>query len=128
MKKKYSVSEEVLLATDRRVNSTSDPLARIFRRLLLDGNITPSTMSILMDRYIRKKSKNNSATRLTDKANYTSGLFKPQITFKSLLRGFKILDLTKVEITVRAHWKNGNVSEITDTIDPQWGNEEDGAD
>lgn len=114
--KRYNEEETVLASVDKQVYKSRNLLAKIFRRLLLDRNINPGTFSKLTSVWVKNNTPEGTNPQAL-KANITTALLKPEMTWKTLLKGFDILNITHVTITIECHGRNGFVTKIVETLD-----------
>lgn len=114
-KKKYSETDSVLLATDKKYNEARNLLAKVFRRVLLDRNVLPGTFSAMVRQWA--KANDSTGNQLSLQANITHALLKEEMTWKTLMKGFDILNISSVKVTFECHHRNGRVSVITEVLD-----------
>lgn len=125
--KKYSETESVLLSSDKKYPEARNLLAKVFRRVLLDRNVLPGTFSAM----VRKWAKQNDSTgnQLSLQANITHALLKDEMTWKTLMKGFDILNVSSVKVTFECHHRNGRVTVIEEILDNEtYGRDDDNDD
>lgn len=115
-KKNYLTGNPVLLADDRLWREGQDTLSRMYRKLLMDGQVGPGQFATLVERYAKRKHSSPSK-QLSEQANITNALTAPTMTFRTFLIGLDILELTAAHLTGEFHWRNGVVTKIQDVLD-----------
>lgn len=103
-------ANRVLRAVDKRINeiesSANGLLAGVWRKFLYDYNVTPLYWSECVDKYIDTEMQ-QAGGKAVERANIRSALndelFKPGITFKSLIKGLKIIKVDKLTITLNGY-------------------------
>ena len=97
----------LLRESDRGTSKAQGPLARLYRQILFDLNITPHQFDTLMSRWLndpKNKIPDHSARRSNDRGNMTKALLKSEMTFKSFIRAVSFLAPIKMDLEVRLHW------------------------
>lgn len=97
----------LLRESDRGTSKAQGPLARLYRQILFDLNITPHHFDTLMTRWLndpKNKVPDHSARRSNDRGNMTKALLKSEMTFKSFIRAVSFLSPIKMDLEVRLHW------------------------
>ena len=86
-------------------------LAKLFRTILSDLNITPLKLAQYLNEYIQKQ-KLLAHKTLVSKIPTFNNLFKPifadELSFKTFLKALKILNVTKIEIPIKLYHAHKN--------------------
>jgi len=99
----------MLAAPDKEVKKTSGAngvLARLFRIILLDLNVTPSRFGSLLQHYIldpRNGVADNKKDQTSARGNLTKEFYKPQMTWKVFLKAMRFLRIKKIVFVVELH-------------------------
>lgn len=112
---------KILTLVDKGVNSTSTTpggiLAKLFRQILFDLDISLSAYSSLMTRFINEpmnRIPDNRADRASAVGNFNKEFAKPELTWKKLIEAQKLLQFEDVELTVRGYNRiKGRITEHT---------------
>jgi len=101
--------DRMLAAPDKEVKKTSGAngvLARLFRIILLNLNVTPSRFGSLLQQYIldpRNQVPNNKKDQTSARGNLTKEFYKPQMTWKVFLKAMRFLRVWKLVFIVELH-------------------------
>ncbi len=97
-------------------HGSSGVLSRLFRKMLIDLNVTPMKFSGLLADYVRD-SKNKVPDNRRDissvQGNLTKELSRPDMTWKVFCKGVKFLQFTKFEICLKCYRNNSENSAYT---------------
>lgn len=114
---------KLLTAPDKGIAQTHGPngiLARLFRTILFDEDITPFKYMDLMDDFIRNAQAGAPINRvdLTSwRGNLTKELGKEQMSWKVFCKALRFLQAVKIEFRVFIHWRTGRVSSHATWVD-----------
>lgn len=114
---------KLLSSPDKGISQTHGPngiLARLFRTILFDENITPFRYMDLMDAFISEGQSGVPVNRvdLTSwRGNLTKELGKDQMSWKVFCKALRFLQVWKVEFRVTAYWRSGKVTEHATWVD-----------
>lgn len=100
----------LLESRDKGVDTAQNPPARLWRLLLKQLNMHPWRWTQLLDQYLanpRNGIPNNPRDRSSARGNLNKELFKPKLTFTTLLRGLTLLSPRKVKFELHCTWDNG---------------------
>jgi hypothetical protein len=96
-----------------QVHGANGILASLFRQMLGDLNISIARWGSLMADFIsdaRNNVPNNQKDRTSMRGNLTKEFSRPQMTWKVFCKGLRFLQITKIELTIRAHHPNGRTT------------------
>lgn len=91
-------------------------LSRLFRKMMVELNITPMKFSALLADYVRDKRNkvpDNRRDQSSIMGNLTKELSRPDMTWKVFCKGVRFLQFTRFEICLRAYRSNGKPIEFT---------------
>lgn len=114
---------KLLTAPDKGVSQTSGPngiLARLFRTILFDENITPFKYMDLMDSFTKETKSGVPINRvdLTSwRGNITKELSNDRISWKVFCKGLRFLRIIRLEFSLRAIWHDGHISKHSTSVD-----------
>jgi hypothetical protein len=114
---------KLLSAPDKGISQTHGPngiLARLFRTILYDEDITPFRYMDLMDAFIREGQSGVPVNRvdLTSwRGNLTKELGKEQMSWKVFCKALRFLQIIKIEFQITAYWKKGKVTKHATWVD-----------
>lgn len=101
--------DRMLAAPDKEVKKTSGAngvLARLFRIILLNLNVTPARFGSLLQQYIldpRNGVPENKKDQTSARGNLTKEFYKPQMTWKVFLKAMRFLRIKKIVFIVELH-------------------------
>ncbi len=114
---------KLLAAPDKGISRTHGPngiLARLFRTILYDEDITPFKYIELMDTFIRENQSGVPKNRvdLTSwRGNLTKELSHDRISWKVFCKALRFLRAMRVEFKVTIFWHDGHVSSHVAPVD-----------
>lgn len=110
--------QEDSLPSHRLKSGTPDNiLASLFHRILFELGIDTERFNQLMARYIvNARIPVNVQEASTAKGNLRKELMGDKMTWKTFIKGLRFLNISKFEIVIRAHHRNGTVSEHSESV------------
>lgn len=99
--------DEIMASEDKAVFEANGALSKLFRKILLDLNVTQNRCGILLEQYLNDPKNGiprNGKERSTARGNITKGLADDDMTWKVFLTNLRVLKPLKVEINVSLHW------------------------
>jgi hypothetical protein len=119
-KTKLNAMEKILNTKSKRTRETEanagGVLARLWRIILHDVNITSPYWKSLVDQKVKHTKRTLEKTKDTDKdTSTTSGSLNkefgaPSMTIKTFLKGLKLLGILKIKIEISAYWPNKTIT------------------
>lgn len=107
---------------DKRVKETNHLLARLYRQILQDLNVTPLEWDKLINRYYRSpysKVKKNARDIASDKNNFNRAMAKDKVSWNNFFKAICILSPEWIRIEVTFGWRNGkSTSHSVETKNP----------
>lgn len=85
-------------------------LSRMWRQVLYDLNIGPLAWRDRVNIYMSKSKKNNNSDKISMRGTINKELAERNMTFKTLIKGFKILGAVKFKISIKVTWENRSES------------------
>lgn len=104
---------KILTNTTKRVTEARNPLARMWRQILLDLNVTPMAFDKMINRYLddpRNHIPKDPKKRSTERGNMMKELSKPSITWKTLEKGLRLFPFTELTIELHFKWGSGRTT------------------
>lgn len=101
---------DVMEAVDKRIKETDHPLAKLWRTLLLNGDIGIEQWDKLTMRYYRSpysRIKKNATDIASDKNNFYRSMGAPVITWKNFFKALCILSPVSIRFDLTLTWNNG---------------------
>jgi len=89
-------------------------LAHMFRRMLHDLNVSPMRWGSLMYDFItdpRNGVPDNKKDQTSYRGNFVKEFERRQMTWKVFCKAMRFLQLPRIELVIRAHHRNGKVTE-----------------
>jgi hypothetical protein len=114
---------ELLTLPDRGASEPSGPngiLARLFRIILWQLNITPMRFGKYMSDYIHDKRYGIKDTRTAHtmaRGNLMKELGKSEMTFKVFMKGLRFIKISRIEFIIKAHHPNGTTTVHSTEVD-----------
>ena len=102
------------------IYQATNPLSRIWRILCVQTGVNAPVWNNQLDKWNRRNQRKGNKTALnSDKGNASRSLAEDSISWKSLMRGFDILEYDKIEIQITAHRRGKTVvvSQMVDIVD-----------
>jgi hypothetical protein len=102
----------ILMSHNKDIDKTSGAngvLSRLFRQILWDLNIGPARFGSLLQDYIqdaRHGVPNNKKDQTSMRGNITKEFSRAQMTWKVFCKGLRFLQITKIELVIKAHHAN----------------------
>lgn len=93
---------------------TNGILAHLFRRMLRDLNVSPMRWGSLMYDFItdpRNGVPDNKKDQTSYRGNFVKEFERRQMTWKVFCKAMRFLQLPRIELVIRAHHRNGKVTE-----------------
>ena len=101
-----------LVAAPIKTGSAESVLASLFRSIMVDLHINAFKFNNLINDYILEQIRvGKNDDRSSAKGNLKRELLSDKISWKVFCKGLRFLNIWKFEIRIRAHHKNGNVTE-----------------
>lgn len=104
---------EIINDADKKISHTSGVngiLARLWRIMLRNENVTgPKWLQNLAD-FMSDSRSGQGTTTPHSHGNYTKQFSKPEMTFKSLIRGLRIMKVRRVTFYMECEHDDGHVS------------------
>lgn len=101
--------DEMLNSPNKGVDKATGVLARLFRQILIDANISTMAWATLMERYLedpRNRVPKNGKDRSSARGNLNKELRRPTMTWKVFRKGIQFLNIVHVRFEVHATWAN----------------------
>lgn len=114
---------KILSSPDKGVTRTSGAngvLARMFRKMLYDLNITNAKWGSLMYDFItdiRNGVPNNKKDQTSMRGNLTKEFSRPQMTWKVFCKALRFMQITRIELAIKAYHENGKTSVHSTEVD-----------
>lgn len=99
---------DMLEAPDKRIGESQNILARLFRGILMDHNVTPSQWDAMVDRYFRSRlsrTPKDSKAINQDKYNFIRALEKDKLSIGRFETAINILGAESVEFMLTMNWR-----------------------
>lgn len=103
----------ILSATNKRITEAKNPLARLYRQILSDLNVSSMAMNNMMAKYLadpRNRIPNDPKRRSSERGNLMKELSKNSITWKVFEKGIRLLGPEEMTFEVHLKW---NAKRIT---------------
>lgn len=94
---------DIVADTDKQVSQSRNPLAKLYRTILLEKNITHSTIDHYLTQYLDDPTlgiPKNSKDRSSERGNLLKQLGRPTISWKIFTKGLRLLRPRHVRITL----------------------------
>ncbi len=98
---------ELLKDPTLQVSKARNPLAVIYRQILLETRMNSMKWNQLMTRYIndpRNGIPDNNTKRHQARNNLNRQLAAPRLSFKTIMRGFRVLFPLEIEMSFKINW------------------------
>lgn len=105
--------KEIVADTDKQVGQSSNPLAKLYRTILLDKNITHNTIDHYLNQYLDDPIHGipkNSKDRSSERGNLLKQLGKNSISWKIFTKGLQLLRPRAVRLTLTFTDQRGEVT------------------
>lgn len=109
----------VLIDPRKEVHRAHGPLAKLFRRILWDLEITPKKMNTMIINYLddpRNAISNTGKTRSTERGNIVKDLSKTEMTWKNFVKAIRILSPIRARLKIEMDWPGNKTSHHTLTL------------
>lgn len=106
-------STDILSERDRGISKARSPLARLFRRVLFDLNITHAQWRTMMSNYFenpRNFPANSSSDINSMRGNLNKELKKPVMSVRVLTKGIRMLAPVSARLELQLTWRNGKTT------------------
>jgi hypothetical protein len=111
--------KNLLSSPFKGVEKAEGALSKLWRVILFNKKVDANAAEALMQKYLNDP-RNSIATN-SDKSsrrnNLSNALAEPDMTFKTLLRGFRLMNPLKIELILRITWRNNEKDEHQVDID-----------
>lgn len=107
------LNEEFLARADKGINSAKGFLAKIFRQMLLDYNVSPREFNMRLNRYIKNPANNIPDTprlRSSVRGNLSKELRKNKMTWSNFIKALNFLAPVKATVIMQFKLPNGELS------------------
>ena len=112
---------DILNSPDKGISETKGVagiLSKLWRTVLMQLNISPARFNTLLFQAAQSAKSTISPTNKTASKFFTAGnlrreLEKAKMTFKVLMKGFKLLKIRRIDIAVRLHHAPNSAFEVT---------------
>lgn len=84
-----------------------NPLARLYRKILMDLQVSPAQMNKNMLAWLddpRNNIPNNGATRSSERGNLIKEMTRPNMTWKVFMKCIRFLRPLNIKLTVELEW------------------------
>lgn len=95
--------KEIVADTDKQVSKSRNPLAKLYRTILLEKGINHTTIDHYLNQYLDDPAlgiPRNSKDRSSERGNLLKQLGKPAISWKIFTKGLRLLRPRHVKITL----------------------------
>lgn len=95
--------KEIVADTDKQITQSRNPLARLYRTILLEKDINHNTIDHYLNQYLDDPAlgiPRNSKDRSSERGNLLKQLGKPTISWKIFTKGLRLLRPRHVRITL----------------------------
>lgn len=104
--------DEILNDKNRKKDDTANEsgglLARWWRTILYDSKITESKFTSLLKTYLMVRDPNNNKVAANNNlGSYHKKLAQGDMTWKTFIEALKILNIFRIDISIKLHWSNG---------------------
>lgn len=112
---------EILNSPDKGISETkgvSGILSKLWRTVLMQLNIGPASFNTLLFQAAQTAKSmispmNKTASKFFTAGNLRRELEKPKMTFKVLMKGFKLLKISRIDIAVRLYHAPNSAHSVT---------------
>ncbi len=97
----------------KKIHEAVGVLARLYRQILLETNVTPSHMDKLLTLWVndpRNRIPNDGKCRSTERGNMIKELSNPEMSWRVFLKGIKLLRPIDVHLEVHLRWSRKKVT------------------
>lgn len=105
--------QEMLSSPDKNITSTTNPLARLFRTVLMDHNVGADQFTRSINAYLNREHRianKSKKEQSQEKGNLVKELNGTSFTFKNFAKGLKVLNPISAELTITLHWRRNQTS------------------
>ena len=102
-----------------KIGEAENTITRLFRRVLMNRRIGLGDWSRLMSKYRSKHTERTRTGKMDeafDKSNLTKFLATNKMSWENFHRALCFLDITKYSVSISITWRNGTVSDHTETV------------
>lgn len=95
--------KEIVADTDKQVSKSRNPLAKLYRTILLDKGINHNTIDHYLNQYLDDPTlgiPKNSKDRSSERGNLLKQLGKPTLSWKIFTKGLRLLRPKHIIITL----------------------------
>jgi hypothetical protein len=103
-----NTNEALLTLDDKGISTAKGVLSMIFRKILADINLNPTTWSKLMKAYLddpRNRVPQGSRARSSTRGNLNKELSKPKMTWQNFEKGIRFLNPVKARFIIKLTWR-----------------------
>lgn len=103
----------LLESEDKGVKESRDPLARLFRQLMLDTKTNMAGLDELIRNWLKDPHNNipdNGKARSTERGNIMQEIARPNMTMKVFLKRLRLFPIVRVRLILEAEWQNKAVT------------------
>lgn len=103
----------MLNTPEKGVREAKGPLAKLFRQILADLNVTPMKFDNLMKKYVtdpRNSIPQDGRSRSSARGNLVKVMQGPEMTWKNFMRCIRFLDPVEARFEVHLKWRNKTIT------------------
>lgn len=105
--------QEMLSSPDKNLTETTNPLARLFRLVLRDHNVSYEQFNRSMSNYLNREQSAASRSKKEqsrEKGNLVKELSGSSFTFKNFTKALRVLNPVSAELTLTLKWRRNQES------------------
>lgn len=118
--------QEILSSPDKNIAETTNPLARLFRLVLLDHGVGYDQFNRAITAYLNREQKaaeRSKKEQSREKGNLVKELSGSSFTFKNFTKALRVLNPVSAELTLTLKWRRNQESVHTIVMNIQDPNE-----
>lgn len=103
----------MLTDPQKRVGEATGILSKLFRKILIELNVTPVKWNALMNAYLndpRNRVPRDNRGRSSTRGNLNKELRKPAMTWANMEKAIRFLNPLKAEFTIKLTWRGGRTT------------------
>lgn len=98
------------------INDAARVLARLKDKIFIEEKIDPTTLILLVDRYlVRQDGGTSSGSSIRERGNVVGQLTSDRITIRNFFRLLDVIGTDEVELTVSLKLRNGRRLSVSET-------------
>lgn len=105
--------KEIVSDSDKQVTKSRNPLAKLYRKILLERNVNHSSIDHYLNQYLddpRMGIPRNSKDRSSERGNLLKQLGKSSISWKIFVKGLRLLRPKHIKLIVEFTDQRGETS------------------